>query len=185
MPTTRRSIAALLLLSGLALGAAPSEQPEAEIDPLAGISIDAMELDGDGYVQRLDDGRRVAFTVDPTLQRFADRLLERNRVPVGSAVILNSRTGRVLALAQRRTDAAMSGDSPVALDPSPPAASLFKIVSAAALLEQGEVAPDTRTCYHGGSGKLLSQHLEDSPRQDKACASLAAVSASGTGLMSP
>lgn len=165
----------LLLPAVLALGAAPAEPSGSGPDPLAGVAIEAMELDGEAFRQRLDDGRTVTFTVSSKLQRFADRLFEKYQVPVGSAVILNSRTGRVHALSQRRADAAMAGDAPVALDPSPPAASLFKIVSAAALIEHGDIAPSTKTCYHGGSNKLQLHHLEDSPRDDTACASLAAA----------
>jgi cell division protein FtsI/penicillin-binding protein 2 len=165
----------LFFLTAVALGAAPAEPVDDAPPPLEGMSIDAMELDGGEFRQRLDDGRTITFTVDADLQTYADRMFERYRVPVGSAVILNSRTGRVHALAQRRDDAAMAGDAPVAIDPSPPAASLFKIVSAAALIEQGEVTPDTKTCYHGGSGKLLAEHLEDSEKLDTACASLRAA----------
>jgi cell division protein FtsI/penicillin-binding protein 2 len=175
MPSYRPTVCALLLLTGLAMGAAPAEQAGPTDDPLAGVSIDEMRFDGERYTQTLDDGRVATFTVDPELQRFADRLFDRNQVPVASAVILNSRTGRVLALSQRRKVAAMAGDAPVALDPTPPAASLFKIVSAAALIEQGNVSPSTETCYHGGASKLLDHHLEDSPRDDTACASLNAA----------
>jgi len=173
--TTIRHAIPLLILTALTLGAAPTEPDRGLRPPLDGVAIDQMRLDDGAFRQRLDDGSTVTFTVNPELQLFAERQLERYQVPVGSVVILNSRTGRVHALAQRRTDDAMAGEAPVAFDPSPPAASLFKIVSAAALIEQGEVSPDTRTCYHGGSGKLLMQHLEDSPRDDTACASLQAA----------
>lgn len=163
----------VLLLTSLALGAAPAAPPRATT--LEGVSLDAMQLDAGAFRQRLDDGRTITFTVNPALQQFADRQFEKYQVPVGSAVILNSRTGRVHAFSERRADKAMAGDTRVALDPSPPAASLFKIVSAAALIEQGEVTPKTKTCYHGGSSKLLLHHLEDSPRDDTACASLQAA----------
>ncbi|MBW2278503.1 MAG: penicillin-binding protein [Deltaproteobacteria bacterium] len=165
----------LLILTSLALGAAPAEPAKDASLPLEGVAIDAMKLDDGAFRQRLEDGRTVTFTVNAALQRFADRQFDKYQIPAGSAVILNSRTGRVHALTQHSTDEAMSDLAQVALDPSPPAASLFKIVSAAALLEQGDVTPSTKTCYHGGSGKLLQHHLTDSARDDTACASLTAA----------
>jgi cell division protein FtsI/penicillin-binding protein 2 len=174
--TSKRQTIALLLLTSLALGAAPAE-PVAAPEPalLEGVSLDAMRLDEGAFRQRLDDGRTITFTVNPELQRFADRQFAKYKVPVGSAVMLNSRTGRVHAFSERREDPSMAGEARVALDPSPPAASLFKIISAAALLEQGEVTPTTKTCYHGGSSKLHLHNLQDSPRDDTACASLSAA----------
>ena len=127
------------------------------------------------YRQELDDGRKVTYTVEPALQRFSDDLFERYQVPAGAAVLLNSRTGRVLALSNRRALEQYAPDSAVALDSSPPAASLFKIVTAAALLEEGNVSPGTRTCYRGGASKLLMEHLAEPPDKNRACASLTAA----------
>ena len=50
-------------------------------------------------------GRRVQFTVDPALQRYAASILEDNDVPAGAIVVVNARTGRVLALAQHERGA--------------------------------------------------------------------------------
>jgi cell division protein FtsI/penicillin-binding protein 2 len=178
MPRHDRTRIGLLATAALlSLGAAPAatssvppEEPAA--DPLAGISPGAMRLEDGRYRQHLEDGRIATFTVDPALQGFADGLLARNDVPAGAAVVLHSRTGRVLAFSTRRRDEAPDG-IPVALDPAPPAASLFKIVTTAALLERGGLPADAETCYHGGSRSLREHHLEDSPEADSACVSLA------------
>jgi cell division protein FtsI/penicillin-binding protein 2 len=164
-----------LVISLLCVAAAPAASSTVEghrAEVLAGVSLDGMRLDDGRYRRRLEDGRTVTFTVDPDLQAFADDLLRRNDVPAGAVVVLNSRTGRVLALSSHRRQ---GGDAagPVALEPTPPAASLFKIVTTAALLERGGVLADTETCYHGGSRSLDMHDLEDSPRADTACASLA------------
>ena len=53
------------------------------------------------------------------------------------------------------------------LDASPPAASLFKLVTSAALLEHG-VVPETSTCYHGGASGLTMAELVDNPKLDTA-----------------
>jgi cell division protein FtsI/penicillin-binding protein 2 len=176
-PTKILVMSIMSLFGVLLLGAAPSKPAEtaAATEPLAGVSLAAMRFDGEAYRQAFEDGRVATFTVVPELQRHADRLFARNQVPAGAAVILNSRTGRVLTLSQHR-ERRWAADSPaVALDPSPPAASLFKIVTAAALLEQGDVELGTRTCYHGGGQRLMEHNLVDSKRDDTACASLGAA----------
>ncbi|MCP4601369.1 MAG: penicillin-binding protein [Proteobacteria bacterium] len=138
--------------------------------PFDEIDLTKMHFENGRYVDELSDGRRVTFTVDPTLQRFADDMFAKYEVPAGAAVLLNSRTGRVLAFSQQRRSPNLSKNPAVALDPSPPAASLFKIVTAAALLEKGNVQVDTKTCYRGGSSRLLLEHLADSPLKKSACA---------------
>jgi len=168
-PKTLPEIAALIVVCVLALGAAPAERAAEPLAALRDVSPSAMALDGERYHQPLEDGRNAVFTVDPELQRYASALLEDNDVPAGAIVVLNARTGRVLALAQHQRGV----DRPtVAFDPSPPAASLFKIVTTAALLERSEVSIDTVQCYHGGSQRLEQHNLVDSERDDTACASV-------------
>jgi cell division protein FtsI/penicillin-binding protein 2 len=169
-PTFRRI--ALVSLVALCAGAAPARQEGAAADPLSGVSVQAMERKDAAYTQTLGDGRVATFTVDPALQGYADELFARYQVPAGAAVILNSRTGRVLALSSHISDERIAASPAVALDPSPPAASLFKLVTTAALLERGDERLDTRVCYHGGSQRLEMHHLVDSERDDTACASL-------------
>jgi penicillin-binding protein A len=142
-------------------------------DPLAGVDLGRMVTVGGGYGETLADGRRVLFTLDPDLQRFADGLLADNDVPAGAAVVLDVATGRVLVMAQHRARAAAPGTPGVALDPSPPAASVFKIVTASALLERG-LTVNEEACYHGGSHRLYESNLTDAPG-DTLCASIAAA----------
>jgi peptidoglycan glycosyltransferase len=161
----------LLTVLGLfAMGAETSRSNST--DALIGIELGEMKLVNGRYSEILEDNREVTFTVDPALQSFADDLFAKYQVPAGAAVLLNSKTGRVLALSQQRSfpDFAASGE--VALDSSPPAASLFKIVTASALLEKGGVTADTNTCYRGGSQKLVMENLLDAPREKSACANL-------------
>ena len=56
-----------------------------------------VALEDGRLVQRLPDGTRVQFALDPDLQQTAERLLRRYQVPYGSIVLLSVRTGRVLA----------------------------------------------------------------------------------------
>lgn len=165
-----------VLFAWVLIGAADSDSHKEEnLNPLAGISLDKMTFDGDTYSQTTDDGRQITFTVIPELQQFADNLLKKYQVPAGAAVVLNSKTGRVLAFSQQYGKAFAAQDENVALDASPPAASVFKIVTTAALLEQSDVTLNTSTCYHGGGGGLYNEHLTDSQKLDTACTTLSSA----------
>jgi cell division protein FtsI/penicillin-binding protein 2 len=128
-----------------------------------------MRRDETGYTENLPDGRHVTFTVIPKLQRYADDLFEKYQIPAGAAVIINSRTGRILAFTQQRKISKYANTPSVALDPSPPAASLFKLVTAAALFEKGNISPTASCCYLGGGSRLEMQHLSDPPKDKRAC----------------
>jgi cell division protein FtsI/penicillin-binding protein 2 len=59
----------------------------------------------------------------------------------------------------------------LARDPSPPAASVFKVVTGSALIDRG-VSPEQQVCYSGGARRLYARDLEDDPARDKSCATL-------------
>ena len=105
----------------------------------------------DGRYEQLVDGRRVVYTFDPELQELALGVLRRYKVPYGAFVAVEPSTGRVLALAehsQREPEARGLSFRAMA-----PAASIFKIVTTAALLGRG-VEPGAEVCYHGGKHGL-------------------------------
>ncbi len=122
------------------------------------------------YVAPLGD-RRAVLTLDPQLQARLERSLEAYRVPWGATVLLEPATGRVLALAEHSQ--AEPGRHGLALCALAPAASVFKIVTAAALLEKG-IGSD-EVCYHGGKRRLQRGLLRDDPRRDRRCLSLASA----------
>jgi cell division protein FtsI/penicillin-binding protein 2 len=126
-------------------------------------------------------GEHRPLTLDAQLQSSAQRLLDSYQVPLGELVALDPATGRVLAYA-RSTAPGPTSDG---LDPDGcyPAASVFKLVTAAALLEQG-VPADEEVCYHGGKHRLRSKNLEDDDRRDRICTTLAeAVARSANAAM--
>jgi penicillin-binding protein A len=94
--------------------------------------------------------------------------------------MLEAGSGRVLALAEHSdAEPARKG---LALTPIAPAASVFKIVTAAALLERGVGVSDP-VCYHGGKRRLQPRLLADDPRRDRRCVSLAQAFGHSTNVV--
>src|SRR5258706_6007180 len=192
------AFAALLAGAGLyaSSGAGPNaEQPAAEIAgaPLAeappppppppppapppsalALDLDHVQRVGDHYETLLTDGRRVQLTLDPDLQELAEKLLDEARAPK-AAIVVMAPDGKILALAGRRTDEPKGGkagitDPALALEPWAPAASVFKLVTASALVAGGTDG-DTSVCYHGGIRSVTESNLRDDKR-DNVCQSL-------------
>ena len=131
------------------------------------------------YVAPLEKGRAI-LTIDPRLQARLERSLATYQVPWGATVLLEAGTGRVLALAEHSK--AEPGRPGIALSAIAPAASIFKIVTATALLERG-VGPDDEVCFHGGNHRLAPKLLADDPRRDRRCLSLASAFGHSTNVV--
>ena len=127
----------------------------------------AYKLNGRYVVGKGDAAR--PLTVDPELQEQLTQVLKSYRVPYGAVVAIDPATGRVLAMAEHsRVRPDLRGLATQALFP---AASIFKIVTSAALLAEG-VKPEDEECFHGGKRRLHQKLLVDSQR-DGNCYSLA------------
>ena len=114
---------------------------------------------------------RASLSVTPRLQQGLEKLLADYRVPMGAVVLLDPRTGRVLAMAEHVEKGPRTH---IALQPIAPAASVFKIVTSAALLEKG-MSPEDEVCFHGGRHRIQKALLTDNPRRDRMCLSLASA----------
>jgi cell division protein FtsI/penicillin-binding protein 2 len=125
------------------------------------------KLDGARLVQPLPDNARADLTLDPALQPLAEQLLVDADAARGAAVVMSVADGRILALAGRARLEKTNQPS-LALEAWAPAASVFKLVTTAALLDKG-VTPDTRVCYHGGVHSVEADNLERHPRLDRTC----------------
>ncbi|HEX9053003.1 MAG TPA: penicillin-binding transpeptidase domain-containing protein [Anaeromyxobacter sp.] len=149
--------------------------------PPGPISLRDLQLDPrlGRYVAPLGDARAV-LTLDPRLQARLERSLATYQVPWGATVLLEAGTGRVLALAEHSS--AEPGRRGLALSAIAPAASIFKIVTATALLERG-VGPGDEVCYHGGKHRLQPRLLADDPRRDHRCVSLASAFGHSTNVV--
>jgi peptidoglycan glycosyltransferase len=126
-------------------------------------------VEGGRYVVRRPTDLAM-LTLEPRIQEAAARVMNTYQVPFGALVALDPHTGRVLAYVSHSSDEPTVQD--LALDASPPAASVFKVVTSAALLDAG-VTPDTKTCYRGGLHRIDERELVDNPALDTSCVSLA------------
>jgi hypothetical protein len=130
-----------------------------------------------GAAHKRADGRYVLasgavekmLTIDGPLQEKLEHLLRSYQTPFGALVAIDPSTGRILAMAEHAEQAPqIRGLTTRAVFP---AASIFKIVTAAALLEAG-LKPEDQECSHGGKRRISAQLLTESS-QDRACYSLA------------
>jgi cell division protein FtsI/penicillin-binding protein 2 len=137
------------------------------------VRLTTMQRSGTSYVVSTADGGRAALTLDPRLQESTEEVMRTFAIPYAGAVVLSIPDGRVLAMVGRSAADPRLGAEELALHPWAPAASVFKVVSAAALVETGGITGATRTCYHGGVSAVLPDNLVDMPRIDGRCDTLA------------
>jgi peptidoglycan glycosyltransferase len=158
------------LVLGLAGSAARAESGGTNT-PGPQVRTESIRLAGKHYVADLTTGGRAQLTLDPRLQQSTDDLLRTFQIPYAGAVVVSVPDGRVLAMVGRSAADPRLGANELALRPWAPAASVFKVVSAAALVSSGLTAA-TRTCYHGGVSSILPDNLLDIPTLDRRCDTL-------------
>lgn len=137
---------------------------------LDGLDLLRQEMRPRRVLTPLAGGRHAELTLDPDLQRAASAQLRRYRVPEGGVVVMEVKTGRVLAYA---SFVANGAPFDVNVRAEAPAASVFKVVTGATLVEDGGLTAETEQCYHGGKSRIDAGELEDDPRRDRWCATLA------------
>jgi cell division protein FtsI/penicillin-binding protein 2 len=136
------------------------------------LRLETLRRAGRIYVVDTEDGGRVELTLDPRLQEPIEEVLRTFQIPYAGAVVLSIPDGRVLAMVGRSAAQPVLGARELALGAWAPAASVFKVVSAAALVSVGGLSGATRTCYHGGVSSILPDNLVDIPAIDRRCETL-------------
>ncbi len=108
----------------------------------------------------------VVLTLSAPLQHEIEALLTRYEVPAAGVVVMEPKTGKILAYVNHQISPTVDD---MVRSAQAPAASVFKIVTAAALLDRG-VLPSTEVCYGGGYHRLTGADIKDDPKRDSACA---------------
>lgn len=138
--------------------------------PLAGLDLHSIAMDDNGAVASAANGRVARLTVDPRLQLFVSKMLAKHKLPQASIVMMDPATGKILAYASRDQNGSTKD---LNVDASAPSASVFKIVTGAALVQIANVSPDLKVCYSGGEQKITASELKEDPKRDNWCATLA------------
>ncbi len=124
------------------------------------------------YVQELGDGHRILLTLDPVLQDSAETIFRKREVPYAAAVMLDLRDNSVLALVGHSSMDPEVDPLSVVTEAWAPAASTFKLVTTAALLDTGAATPSTKVCFSGGLHGIEDDQLRDDPARDTSCETL-------------
>ncbi len=99
----------------------------------------------------------VEYTIDSAVQERSERLLNRYAPDYGAIVVMDATSGEILALAQSSKKEHTLGH--LALSAAFPAASVYKIVTAAAAIDQGKAYTETVIPFNGRSHTLYKKQL--------------------------
>lgn len=167
-PSSRSRRAAVLGLAttGLLVWQAPAL---GDVVPSAPPHVDLSEirLTDRGALAPISGGGEALLTLDVELQRKSERLLTAAHPSAGAIVALDARTGKVLVWAGIPHDI----EHGPLYRSAAPSASVFKIVTTAALLERTRVTPRTRICIAGGAHAVEREHLEAPADAEASCGS--------------
>ena len=154
--------------------ATPPVSPRTEAAPFARrVRLDTISRAGNTFSARLEGGATAELTLDARLQDAAEDVFQTFQIPYAAAVVVSVQDGRILALAGRSSASPELGVEELALHPWAPAASVFKVVTVAAMVSEGGLTSASRTCYHGGVSAILPDNLVEIPRIDRSCQTLA------------
>jgi peptidoglycan glycosyltransferase len=146
----------------------PRSIPRQKID-LSGLDLLRLDVRPSKVTAPLPGGRQAQLTLDPVVQRAAEKVMRKYRVPEAGVVAMSPRTGEIIAYASH----VEGGDKfDVNLRAEAPAASVFKVVTGSALVETAGLTSETEQCYRGGRSRIMAAELRDDPERDKWCATL-------------
>jgi peptidoglycan glycosyltransferase len=119
-------------------------------------SFKQNEITLDGY----DEPVILDYAYDPAIQSIAEDLLARYKPDLGVMVAMDAQTGRILAMAGENHAFDLGGLDP-ALASTFPSASVFKVVTAAAAIEERKANPYTMIPYSGKDHTLYKSQMKE------------------------
>jgi membrane peptidoglycan carboxypeptidase len=137
---------------------------------LTGLELTTLTVFDTGVTAKLPEKKIAHLTVDPALQRVADGVMSMHHIPEAAVVLMEVQTGKILVYASH-IEKGPARD--LAVEATAPAASVFKIITASALVEQAGATADQRECYSGGDQRLVEKDLVPDPKRDRWCTTLA------------
>jgi penicillin-binding protein A len=150
---------------------APHEDEPQGPEPSAVAGLDLLHAGATGGVVSAPAGGGTAqLTLDADLQSTSVGLMNAHHLPEAAIVVMDVATGRLLVYASH---VEKGPPRDLCAEATAPSASVFKVVTAAALVEDAHLGADTRQCYSGGEQRIGSLDLVDDPQRDRWCTTLA------------
>ncbi|NTW88266.1 MAG: penicillin-binding protein [Desulfobulbaceae bacterium] len=120
------------------------------------------DVNGSRMSARTPEGLQHIYTIQGDLQKKVYEFLAKNQVPYGVFVAIEPASGRILGMtAYSSIDPAWAKQSVYQLYPM---ASLFKIITASAALENHKITPESVIEFRGGSYSENPRYWDASPR---------------------
>jgi penicillin-binding protein A len=141
-----------------------------QVTPPPLTDLDLTKIDDRGGVATAPGhgDRKVELTLSTKYQRAALGFLRAGQVPQGAVVMSDVKTGKILVWASVVEDGPFHD---VASEATAPTASVFKVVTATALVEAG-LSATTKQCYSGGEHQIRAADMVDDKKRDKRCATM-------------
>lgn len=117
---------------------------------------------GDRYASITKKNNFVFYTLDPDLQEYVSKLVAQAQASHVAIIAMNPSTGAVLAIAGKSNSI-----EDVEYHAGFPAASLFKVVTAAAAVEHAGIAPHSLIPFRGGTYTLNQANYYPDAQKDR------------------
>jgi peptidoglycan glycosyltransferase len=151
-------------------GSSDPTEPTPPPPVLAGIDLAHIGIGDDGATAITGARQLAHLTIDPDLQHTAVALMSALRLPEAAIVMMDPSNGQVLVY-ESHVERGEARD--LCVRATAPAASLFKVITGAALVDVAGLGPDTRQCYSGGEQRIMPADLVDDAQRDRWCVTLA------------
>ena len=130
----------------------PPISPSAELFPIACSLLPAAKKTGNSLYACTADGTSLRYSINSDFQQGMQSYLDSKQPPYALFIAIEPSTGRIIAINSASNDPAWNIEATYRIFPM---ASLFKMVTAAAALENARINPSTEMAYRG---KAISEN---------------------------
>jgi cell division protein FtsI/penicillin-binding protein 2 len=135
--------------------------------PIDKIPIAFQKVRRNKYIQRKGD-REIIYTINVSLQKYTEKVLREYRVPYGVVVALDPTNGKILTLAgYSKYHRSRYKNMSYCFRSTFPAASIIKLVTAAAALELDSLRPRSILRYDGNMYQISPEKLKKWRKRDQ------------------
>jgi cell division protein FtsI/penicillin-binding protein 2 len=142
----------------------PSPEPASFSQPWNGPSPSFTKIWEGKFIEE-HGPYQIIYTVDPVLQASVDEVFHKHRPPFSAFIALDPKTGRILALVDYSGENSDNGG--VWRRATYPAASVFKIITAASALEKGVLNFDSSVSFRGNQYRLGPSKISKPSKWDQ------------------